>query len=435
LNTHPGIALANLSVTVTDMRQVVKAENEGDILRDFPLSKNDTTDLPTSTKYRVEDGIDISGRFVTKKGNPAEGILSVLQKNSAGVSVIPTTPTGNFIIEGLQFYDSIEFVIQAESKNGGKPGVVILDTMNLSPAVAPTESLRLTLGTQKQTSPYGRWVPSSSMKEVTLMEVTVEGKQIQDPKTAIKRMAYYTISGDWLRSNNISNILIALQGRVPGLHIYSFFDGHALSGQQAVILEGRHVSFFKGSAAPKSGGGQAKEDQLPTQEALVLINDVVVSSQFGDGARALSMLRPEEIDRIEIYKSNGFTVYGVRGNAGVISVYTKNPVDYIKQAKSNLSRDNAAVFKIAGFATPKKFESPDYSQMDTTLTKADYRSTIYWNPSVHVDDTGATVSFFAADNATKYRIVVEGVTNDGMAVRGEKIINIKTGNVQPRSKE
>jgi hypothetical protein len=33
-----------------------------------------------------------------------------------------------------------------------------------------------------------------------------------------------------------------------------------------------------------------------------------------------------------------------------------------------------------------------------------------------------TVSFYAADIPTNYRIVVEGVTADGQAIRGEKII-------------
>jgi len=51
---------------------------------------------------------------------------------------------------------------------------------------------------------------------------------------------------------------------------------------------------------------------------------------------------------------------------------------------------------------------------------------LYWNPLVVLDqDNRATITFFAADLATRYRIVVEGFTTEGVPVRGEKIITVK----------
>jgi hypothetical protein len=80
----------------------------------------------------------------------------------------------------------------------------------------------------------------------------------------------------------------------------------------------------------------------------------------------------------------------------------------------------------AGFSDIMKFSSPDYSTPENASSVPDYRSTIYWNPSIMTDGKSPTsISFFAADLPTQYRIVIEGVTASGKTVRGEKILSIR----------
>ncbi|HNV30789.1 MAG TPA: hypothetical protein PKJ83_16705, partial [Cyclobacteriaceae bacterium] len=56
----------------------------------------------------------------------------------------------------------------------------------------------------------------------------------------------------------------------------------------------------------------------------------------------------------------------------------------------------------------------------------DFRTTIFWKPDVKTDDTGkVTVPFYAADLATRYRIVVEGVTEKGVPVRAVSYITVE----------
>jgi len=71
--------------------------------------------------------------------------------------------------------------------------------------------------------------------------------------------------------------------------------------------------------------------------------------------------------------------------------------------------------KVGGFTATRKFISPNYRGALKLDTKPDYRSTIYWNPSVttNVEKGEATFYFFAADSETTYRVVVEGVTARG----------------------
>lgn len=53
----------------------------------------------------------------------------------------------------------------------------------------------------------------------------------------------------------------------------------------------------------------------------------------------------------------------------------------------------------------------------------DLRTTIYWNPRLQTDSLGnVDVSFYTADPANDYRVVLEGVTKDGELCRYEGLI-------------
>lgn len=66
-----------------------------------------------------------------------------------------------------------------------------------------------------------------------------------------------------------------------------------------------------------------------------------------------------------------------------------------------------------GLLPERQFQVPDYeSEPDRRLP--DFRSTLYWNPSVQTDTQGkATVRFFASDDTGDYVIRVVGVSEEG----------------------
>jgi len=70
----------------------------------------------------------------------------------------------------------------------------------------------------------------------------------------------------------------------------------------------------------------------------------------------------------------------------------------------------------------KQFAAPAYKQEEYPEQRTDFRSTIYWNPNVQVDNSGkAEVSFYNSDDITSFRTTVEGIGNDGSIGRAEKI--------------
>jgi uncharacterized protein YfaS (alpha-2-macroglobulin family) len=50
----------------------------------------------------------------------------------------------------------------------------------------------------------------------------------------------------------------------------------------------------------------------------------------------------------------------------------------------------------------------------TQTNRIDTRTTIYWNPNVITDKTGAaTLEYFNADGTGTYRAIIEGIDKDG----------------------
>jgi uncharacterized protein YfaS (alpha-2-macroglobulin family) len=112
--------------------------------------------------------------------------------------------------------------------------------------------------------------------------------------------------------------------------------------------------------------------------------------------------------------------YGSRGSNGVIAIYTKQGAFFKESEPDYLS------FKVPGYHKPAAFYSPDYSVADDNFKNPDFRTTIFWKPDLKVDTKGeATVNFYTADLATKYRIVVEGVTSKGTPVRSVTYITVE----------
>jgi len=73
------------------------------------------------------------------------------------------------------------------------------------------------------------------------------------------------------------------------------------------------------------------------------------------------------------------------------------------------------------------FVSPDYSSPEIRNSPvADYRNTLYWNPSVRSFKNGrATIEFWTADIKSDYIINLLGITSEGKTVSLSKIIKVR----------
>lgn len=72
------------------------------------------------------------------------------------------------------------------------------------------------------------------------------------------------------------------------------------------------------------------------------------------------------------------------------------------------------IYRPVALTFPKQFYTPKYPVKGAPHKYADLRSTIHWSPSFVTDKEGnATVSFYAADKATNYSVIVQGSDMNG----------------------
>lgn len=67
-----------------------------------------------------------------------------------------------------------------------------------------------------------------------------------------------------------------------------------------------------------------------------------------------------------------------------------------------------------GFYKAREFYSPKYDNSALVGRQRDLRSTIFWKPEIKTDKDGnASFEYYNADGTGMYKIVVEGIDNNG----------------------
>ena len=128
-------------------------------------------------------------------------------------------------------------------------------------------------------------------------------------------------------------------------------------------------------------------------------------------------LKPSDLLTIKIINSlNKLKPLGLLGKNGIVIVQTK--MGNVREPVDDRSK------LIEGLSRPLNFKTSDYSQTSNTHVP-DFRSTIYWNPSVRTNSSGLTVvDFFCSDDVGKLTIYIEGIATGGRPFSTEQNVKV-----------
>ena len=71
-------------------------------------------------------------------------------------------------------------------------------------------------------------------------------------------------------------------------------------------------------------------------------------------------------------------------------------------------------YQFTGYYKTKTFYTPKYTGAKTDAQLPDERTTIYWNPNIITDKDGkASFEYFNNDTKGTYRVVLEGIDDNG----------------------
>ena len=359
------------------------------------------------TRYPIERGLSLTGRVVRPNQKDIGGkvrLTFILAKKDSTRDVLvgESDESGNYVAYDLDFTDTTTVLTQGLKGSANRNLVITLDQL-LMPTVtliqAPynpmefrADELADFIRRTKEYQEIERQIKRNG--EVLLQAVTVKAKKYEERDT---RVLYgspdATVKFDQMSTAGRLTILDVIQGKIAGVQVTG-------SGFNAKV-QIRGAANFSGPVEP-----------------LFILDGMPMDLQ---GIMGISV---QDVDRVDVLKGASAAIYGSRASGGVISILTKRgKPDY------DFSKDivpGSLLVKLPGYAPVREFYAPRYNVKKPEHVRPDYRTTLFWIPSIPTDADGkATVSFFTSDAKTDLRIRVEGATFTGMPGVGKRKIRVE----------
>jgi hypothetical protein len=332
--------------------------------RRFEWKQMLANDETTALTYPVERGLDISGTVKTNNGAPvANGNVTLLTKNGGSMLNQVTDANGRFIFPSLAYTDNTPFVIQAKTAEGKNNTQIIMDMPK--EATLFTNNNRLT-GSAEAGSGDGKPGPASVyMADASgklLKEVIVKDKFLDSHSNTIT---------DFTDQSGLGR---SLEGHLPGVSL--------------------------------TNGVPYLRDRIGISEAGPML--VIVDGMQGGSVPDLNV---SDVESVKMLKNVDAAIYGLQGSNGVLIITTKKNKNLTVNKKLS---PGLITYAPKGFYKARMFYSPVYGGAVKQANKPDDRITIYWNPDVATDKDGnATLDFYNADGKGNYRVIIEGIDENG----------------------
>jgi TonB-dependent SusC/RagA subfamily outer membrane receptor len=207
---------------------------------------------------------------------------------------------------------------------------------------------------------------------------------------------------DWIPFVPAINLEAALQCRVAGITITPQ-NGNA-GASSNIRLRG---------LGSLSGGN----------EPLFVIDGVPVSTSLNGNFSTSGLVSPDDVESITVFHSpEASALYGSRASNGAIVINTRSRLYFGSYSeKKRRPRYSHVMVQPRAFTATREFYVPSYPKKEQTDERRDFRTTVYWNPSVVTDEKGeATVSFYNTDAVSSFRITAEGISGRGLLGRKEE---------------
>jgi len=345
--------------------------------------------------YPADTGLNISGRLTRINGKPVIKEKVTLYTMDGGFFTLDTLTdnTGRFAFKNMIFPQGTNFVVQSDEKNREKCRISIeenkikvISNRNISEVITNEQTdLHSFITNSKKL--YDEEVKYDyNGKAKLLKEVVIKGRAKQPELKYSDNLngpgrADYVFTAKDIASFNCGFLGTCLEGRIPGVIIDN--DGWP------------HLQ-------------RLAKGFVPPPPMLVMLDGVAID------VLTYKSLSPRNIESIEFLNYMGTTTaYGGKGNSGVVVITSKRGVTDDDMTYTE-SLPGYKKFSPKGFYKVREFYSPQYDNPQTNKEIADLRTTIYWNPMVQTDKDGnASFEYFNAGSKGNYKVVVEGIDNDG----------------------
>ena len=337
-------------------------------------------------RYLPERSLRVSGTVLTPAGKPVvKGMVKLFDLDNAQFTRDTITDEhGRFAFTDLSFDDSIRFIIQARTSENKKNVDIKMDkpqpdSISGNAAVFDIHaSDNLSVYAQSSKQLYNEQRKFGLGNNVISMQEVI----IREKKQVVRYSA---------NLNGAGNADQVIQGKeLSGLGCIRIED----------CLAGRLVGVIFRNGVPYS----TRDLLRPMQ--------VIVDGVYTDPGY-INSLNYFDIQSIEVLRSGEYTsIYGGQGGSGLFLVTTRrgSESDYPEPMYGR----GITTFYPKGYYKARAFYSPQYDNPKINKKLADLRTTIFWQPNLITGKDGKTsFEYFNAGSQGNYRVVVEGIDNQG----------------------
>jgi len=129
-----------------------------------------------------------------------------------------------------------------------------------------------------------------------------------------------------------------------------------------------------------------------------------------------------DIETLVVLKGNEGALYGSVWGVILISTCRSDS----EMEKQNI-KSNGVIINPVGWQKPTRFYSPVYDTPEMyNASKPDYRTIIYWNPSIKTDEKGfATFEYYTSDYKNPCIMRIEGKTSDNRYINKTTYLQVE----------
>ena len=343
-------------------------------------------------------------------------------------SQAPIDKEGRFALNGFDFPDSTLYVLRPAAAKGLLPEATVkvardsFPEVGTLPRVPETDAANPYLA---QARHYIEQRGQTDMRNILIDTVYVTHHKRLESTRPEHRLAAHTWTAEQIKESGAGTILDFI-ARMPGVLVRG----------TTVLYRQKNVTFMLDGHIEQpladilySDLGYRTLQQRPNVKVSSLFTPGEQSFEAGPKRSIHYQADYDElpsfiwyplniVERVDLIEGGNTVLWGDVGDSrGIISVTTKRGED-LDNAVQTLSARDVGFASPLGYQTPAEFYAPAYATEKARRSMApDYRTTLYWNPSVEFDETGrATVEFYTSDAPADYDITIEGITQTGKIV-------------------
>jgi len=409
-------------------------------------------------QYPLEVGQEITGRISksglwNRKKKLSRYEMRMIVPSLHYVTKCAVDDTGAFALNGFDFPDSTLYVLRPAAVRGSMPEATVKVARDSFPEVGTLPRVPA----QEQKKPYiaqaRHYIEQrgqTDMRNILIDTVYVTHHKRLESTRPEHRLAARTWTAEQIKESGAGTILDFI-ARMPGMSVVGrqvsyrgYRPGFMVDGRlEETVGEMNPVRAFRSTGMNRNHKTQTRLPPIPDPGGWIdfigmnYSNTNSAQQSTGGNKRQIQYIDDfdnvpdilyyplEIVSRIDLIEGGNMVLWGVSHwkQAGIISITTKKGKELDDATRTLPARDVEFASPL-GYQTPAEFYAPAYATEKARRSMVpDYRTTLYWNPTVKLDDTGqAIVEFYTSDAPADYDITIEGITQTGKIVRTVKII-------------